>query len=231
MNRKQYLLMLILALIGGVIGGALSSKVFIDTQVFAQDKNKKRVIEAEEFRVVDREGIICARLMSETEEGSETTAILELLKESHVSDGIRLVASSKKCEISLRSLNNTFYISTEKYGSSMCLFSEMDEYQNNIFLFTGGGKNGNARLSLDRFYLPYLGKGAIFGKGLDIPQTIEIDVNSDCTPSLALHDKYNKTRCVLGQTELIDKTGSRIIRPPSSLVLFDKNGHVKWSAP
>jgi hypothetical protein len=39
-------------------------------------------------------------------------------------------------------------------------------------------------------------------------------------------------RAVLGNADLQDpRTGSTITRPLSSLVLFDKNGKVAWSAP
>jgi len=41
-----------------------------------------------------------------------------------------------------------------------------------------------------------------------------------------------KERVILGKTELIDnKSGSEISRPPTSLVFFDENGKVVWSAP
>jgi len=41
MSNKQFIFIAILALMGGVIGGALSSKFFRDSQVFAQVENKK----------------------------------------------------------------------------------------------------------------------------------------------------------------------------------------------
>jgi len=49
--------------------------------------------------------------------------------------------------------------------------------------------------------------------------------------NLIFRDGNQNTRAVLGQAELTDKAGSTIIRPPSSLVLFDETGHMKWSAP
>jgi hypothetical protein len=50
-------------------------------------------------------------------------------------------------------------------------------------------------------------------------------------PYMALKDERGKSRAVLGHITLTDKTGSTIIRPPSSLVLFDEDGSVKWSVP
>ncbi|MCH7805435.1 MAG: hypothetical protein IH937_15310 [Acidobacteria bacterium] len=45
-------------------------------------------------------------------------------------------------------------------------------------------------------------------------------------------DEDGNNRAVLGSTELkITRTGSTEIRAPSSLVLFDEEGKVLWSAP
>lgn len=65
MSNKQFIFIAILALMGGVIGGALSSKFFRDSQVFAQVENKKRIIVAEEFRLVDKSNRVWAKLTTE----------------------------------------------------------------------------------------------------------------------------------------------------------------------
>ncbi|MEE9610662.1 MAG: hypothetical protein V3W19_05385 [Desulfatiglandales bacterium] len=56
MNRRQYVLMLTLALIGGLIGGAISTRLFMDKQAFAQKSlQHEKIIVAEEFRLVDEQ--------------------------------------------------------------------------------------------------------------------------------------------------------------------------------
>ena len=49
---------------------------------------------------------------------------------------------------------------------------------------------------------------------------------------VSVRDKSNRNRAVLGTTQLTHpNTGSTEIRAPSSLVLFDEDGNVVWSAP
>ncbi|MFC1537272.1 hypothetical protein ACFL4P_00425 [Gemmatimonadota bacterium] len=51
-------------------------------------------------------------------------------------------------------------------------------------------------------------------------------------PSLRLYDKDGRKRAVLGSRQLFDaRTRMNLIRPPSSLVLFDEDGDVIWEAP
>lgn len=57
MARKQYIVMLALALIGGVIGGALSSKFWLlRTVKTPEDAELRKVIVANEIHLVDYEG-------------------------------------------------------------------------------------------------------------------------------------------------------------------------------
>jgi len=61
MNRRQLLLTLLVAIISGFLGGALSVWFLMPPSVLAQDEVPK-VIEAQEFRVVDDEGRMRAKL-------------------------------------------------------------------------------------------------------------------------------------------------------------------------
>ena len=57
MNKKQYSLMLVLALVTGLVGGVVSSQFLVGQAAFASKKEKPRkVIEAQEFRLVDKDG-------------------------------------------------------------------------------------------------------------------------------------------------------------------------------
>lgn len=61
MTKKQNSLMLVLALVAGLVGGVVSSWFLMGQPVYAE-KEAQKVIEAEEFRLVDRQGKIHAEL-------------------------------------------------------------------------------------------------------------------------------------------------------------------------
>lgn len=68
--------------------------------------------------------------------------------------------------------------------------------------------------------------------GPKIPGGISLDVQKDGSPSLTLSDSTGRARAVLGEVELVtERTGKTDKLPPSSLVLFDKDGKVIWRAP
>jgi hypothetical protein len=55
--------MLLLTILGGFSGGMVGSRIFTSQPVSAQEESKPaKVIEAQEFRLVDNQGKICARL-------------------------------------------------------------------------------------------------------------------------------------------------------------------------
>lgn len=63
MNKRQYSLLLMLALGAGLVGGMVSSQFLMRQPVFAEEKTEPmKVIEAQEFRLVDEKGKSRARL-------------------------------------------------------------------------------------------------------------------------------------------------------------------------
>jgi len=62
MSRKQYGLMLVLAVIAGLVGGVVSSFLFMGTPVFAQKTEVADIIRAKRFEVVDKDGKLHAAL-------------------------------------------------------------------------------------------------------------------------------------------------------------------------
>ena len=57
MSKRQYSLIVVLALFGGLVGGVVSSQLLLGQPAHAEKKAKPlKVIEAEEFRVVDKDG-------------------------------------------------------------------------------------------------------------------------------------------------------------------------------
>ena len=74
MSRKQFLLTLLVAIISAFLGGALSVWFLMPQSVLAQDGVPK-VIEAQEFRVVDEEGQVKAKLVV-LEDGNASLILL-----------------------------------------------------------------------------------------------------------------------------------------------------------
>jgi hypothetical protein len=63
MNRKQYILMVALVSVFGLIGGALSSKLFMTKSASSEKRpQNEEIIRAEAFELVDDNGNRCAEL-------------------------------------------------------------------------------------------------------------------------------------------------------------------------
>jgi hypothetical protein len=59
-----------------------------------------------------------------------------------------------------------------------------------------------------------------------------LELDASGSPRLSFNDELHRARAVLGSTSLeAPATGEASSRPTSSLVLFDKDGKVIWSAP
>jgi len=56
MDKKQYTLTVTLAVVAGLVGGVVSSWLFVGTPVFAQKTEVAWVIKANRFTVVDEDG-------------------------------------------------------------------------------------------------------------------------------------------------------------------------------
>jgi len=184
MNRKQVLHTLLLAVISGFLGGALSVWFLMPQSVLAQDEPPK-VIEAQEFRVVDADGELRARLVSD-------------------------------------------------YATRFQMFGENGQV--NVQLQTNGIRG--TRLSLkdtgeQRVELVVNDQGPFLSLwDTESGLRVLLGLTGEGSPELRLVDQKNRIRAVLGTTRLTHPdTGSTEIRAPSSLVLFDEDGNVVWSAP
>jgi len=193
MNRKQLFLTLSVAITSGVLGGLLSVWFLMPPTVLAQDE-VPRVIEAQEFRVVDDEGRVRVRL------GFGTVGDEGYLEET------RLLFFDEKGEprIQIRDYARGPFIQIQESGSGASAFLEIGPKPRFGMWNTQGGVGSRINLSF----------------------------SNEGIPKIELLDQDNKIRAVLGTTELKNtSTGSTEIRAPSSLVLFDEEGKVAWSAP
>lgn len=63
MSRKQYSLIVLLALVAGFVGGVISSQIFVSRPIFPQKEPKpQKVVVAKKFRLVDERGVVRAAL-------------------------------------------------------------------------------------------------------------------------------------------------------------------------
>ncbi len=189
MNDKQFFFTLFLAVTSGVLGGVLSVWVLMPQAVLAQDEPQK-VIEAQEFRLVDASGKLRARLAVDDLIGSRTT-------------GLEMFGENGEKNVILR---------TGDYGmASLALANE------------GGA---TAELTVNR-----RDSRLQLSRSIRNPQ-LRLGLSQKGLPSLTLFDQNNNLRSILGSTELIvDGAASTELPAPFSLVLFDEEGKVVWSAP
>lgn len=180
MAKRQYIVMLALALIGGVIGGALSSKILWRRAQTPEDLELKKVIVANEIHLVDHEGK--ARWV---------------------------LAFSKEGEPSVTFVNKDGW-------APMAL---------------GVNRNGFPFFNMVLQPLKRGGPSLALMDGRMKSRAV-LGLWGDGEPYLTLLDRNGQVRATLGSTELKNPlTGSSERRPCSSLVLFDEDGKIIWSAP
>lgn len=207
MSRKEYGLVLVLAVSAGLIGGVMSSRFFMDRLMIAQQTLRRaediitqmppqaEVISAKKFQVVNMYGEKVAEL------GTDDSGIERLLFSGP--DG------------SETKLSLTGMMFRDKTGKSVGTFSPsnlvvgVQDQKGNPITITGGG-------------LVISGSGG---------NTILLLMGQD-GPSLQFADEDGKVRVTLGRGTLVyPKTGMEEKRPISSLVLSDKDGKTIWQAP
>ncbi len=268
MSKRQYVVLLTVALVAGLLSGVVSSYFMVGwliaaqklpPQVVEQPSHTAKVIRAERFEVVSKDGKIRAVL------GETTPSFLsphlersKELKYSGVLVGLWILDEEEK-------------IRTGLYTESHALVGGAGDPH--LWLIGAGGANSDftannidlfaPHKSEDTWTIPY-----IFGTGPSIHlfgargRSVYVDAGENPGierdgpslqfggvfendqwyyaslslkangPSLELRDQTGKPRAVLGSTELeVTRTGATEKQPPSSLVLFDKDGKVIWQAP
>ncbi len=102
MKRKQFILLITLAIFAGFIGGLLSSWLFTGRTAFTEKKRGPvKVIEAEAFRLVDKDGKIHALLNLEGPFDSANLSIWNYRYQSKLSIGGSGLAIYQKSEESI----------------------------------------------------------------------------------------------------------------------------------
>jgi len=230
MNRKQFIFTVLLALLSGLMGGVLSVWFLAPPSVLAQDEPPK-VIEAQEFRVVDDGGIVRAQLSVSGDEASLTFAhptgdrpLLEIFARSDPSDS---------SHISIRDSNGEER-ATLGFNENLKL-SHLNLYGPQTTAGTGTPAEVSLHISPDLTQLLSGGEARVIPEvtlsGAGQFSNISLEVPTD-GPRLSIDNEDLQPRVILGSTRLRNnRTGSTEIRAPSSLVLLDEEGKVVWSAP
>jgi hypothetical protein len=181
MAKPQQVLTVVLALIAGMIGGAVSSH-FLGSAFAEKWTGVQEVVRARLFELVDKSG--------------QPRAVLNLDEDNPV---LALLDKEKKKQV---------WLEARPDGAVLILHGEE---HSKAFMQTRFG-------------------GASLGFNSKEGYAIQMDTKPDGV-SIILYDKEYNPRSVLGNAELKLESGCTEVRAPSSMMLFDEEGKVLFSAP
>lgn len=224
MHRREYWTMLAVALIGGLAGGMLSGRLFVGETVIAQEPPKRaKVIEAEEFRVVDKNAKVRA-VLAVGRDGSSTLLMTDTVRKSWAQIGLE-ATGRPLIALADKTAQTRALLTLDSDGSPELAFK--DEHGREQARFGLGTQGGPSLLLTDKFMIG----GTALGVG------------ADGNPALALWGKDGKSKVLVlpGLTGfglyLSDNSGQRRAFLGSTddgkttLALGDKDGKIIWSAP
>jgi len=245
---KREVLMLAVAMLAGLVGGAVSHQLF-----------QEKVLRAERFELVSQDGKTRAVLGERTVDdpppkGRQPFPGLFWVDEDGKTRAVFGVEADRPSLALYGSKGGISVLSMEDDGPYFDLSGSTGEggallrVRGNVPDFTLSAPTGESVLSVG-YIGPFLGleskeggggsslsvgpSGPYFSlyglKGKGGESVVSV---GDDGPRLSLADKDSKTRAILRSTRLKDpRTGSVAPRPPSSLVLFGEQGDVLWQAP
>lgn len=225
MSRKRFLLIFIAASVSAFLGAFASNRLYLSTNAIANDNGKQaaniqsleknsptefKVVEANQFRLLDMEGKCLAKLTIE----EYFKSALDLLKSEQgqeYSKRYRAVLEMGTGATTMKITENNVEI---KAGSIQTDLS-------NDSLTISDIKNGSKQTDpSDKLTIREISR-----------PRIRIIASKDFT-TIKLYDKEGNERAALGSVNLnVIATGEVQKRPESSLVLFGKDGKVVYSSP
>ena len=237
MTKKQYSLMLILALVAGLVGGVVSSQFLVGQPAFAEKKSKpQKVIEAQEFRLVNKNGKLRAFLKM-LDYPHNSGGVLLQLESANQSNFIRLSVDNTGGDLLIQTKKNfaTLIASQEEIEKGITLAPERVELNLGDQVAFSGLSAPMVQTSLAIYSkipsLQFFGYDKD-GTGQELRRLrASLTLDDEGEPSFRLLGKYGNSS-TLGSIELV-KSPSDVIerRPASSLVLIGKKGNVIWQAP
>ena len=225
MSKKRFFLVLIIASISAFLGGFVSSQLYLPKNISSNEKGEQqsilpsdnkihpefKVLEANQFRLVDPEGNCLAELKIEEEENKFLNPLLKPSKNPKISKTYHAVLEMGTGSTTIKITENNVEI---KAGSTITDLS-------NDSLTISDIKNGSKQTdSSGRLTIQEISHPRIRIKAFKGDAAIEIS------------DDEGKKRAVLGSVDLdVIATGETRKRPESSIVLFGKDGKVVYYAP
>jgi len=208
MKKRDYALMLTIAMFFGLVGGGVISWIINSQTVFAEKATgNEKVIVAEEFRLVDKNGAQLATL--HVDQAGQPNLVIN---DNAHTPRLTMVFGSE----------GALYFGLNDKKGKKTVFMEVDD--------KGASKLGMGKpnvllsVSADGRPLMNLSDGTR-------PRAV-LGLWPDGDPNLTLRDKDGNRRAVFGRIEpessqiaIIDK------RPISSLVLYGEDGRVIWNTP
>lgn len=248
MSKRQYSLVVILAMVAGFVGGSVANRFFTPQPVFAKKKSKTaKVIEAEEFRMVDKLGNIHVEIKLKEFTVSPMKPPVKrpvISIKQNGRDRVTLGLSWAEAPVLMFSdPNGKAHLSLSLTGAGREAIPGIDLYsQDGMVTLAVHPFPVGPHLNLSDTYTKAkatLGIGYgwkrmpfLFMRGKDEKLRVSLELEEKGEPSLTFYDNAGHSRAILGSTELeAIRTGTLQKRPASSLVLFDKEGKVIWEAP
>ncbi len=271
MGRRQFILIILVAFLGGIAGGVLSDRYISGPIAFA--RNETRLFRQEQIQA--KTIIAEAYFLHEKNEKNGLAAEIQIpraLLTTGPNGEPKLIMQDKggkpRFSIHVSDENGTTLALLDAKGNQKALLSEKSIYGENrsapaltlldnssaVRAQLGLRTDGNPFLSLNDplitrdktgrsidLKLTEKDKAGLFFYGAEGNHRAGLAVDMDHT-TLFLKDLKGETRVELGDTELtfgkdgvLEKSAPEDFsvekRPPSSLVLYDENGKVFWTAP
>jgi len=202
MNRKQYCLTVLLSLVAGLIGGVVSTQFFISQPVFAEKTEQPtKVIVAEEFRLIDKNGKIVATLGM----GVRSSPELRILTPAYDNrTGVLISADNNGADISLFGPKTDISM---RVMSTPAKFSPAFE---------------EAELKISRGFDDDSSVSLKIGKAGEAISGPKLELTDSKGKTRAVLGRVSLEVTATGETRE---------RPESSLALFGRDGKTIWSAP
>lgn len=223
MDKIRFLIILIATSLSAFLGGFLSNQLYFQKNIVTKVNGEKpniqphdqkvppefKIVEANQFRLVDMEGKCLAKLTIEEEDSWIDFLDIPNKKGSKNKSALDLLKSGENSKTS-----KTY----------------------NAVLEMGSGSN-SMRMTKDQIELKAGSNQASLASGnLTIKDKSAVSIYADNIfkggTAIEILDDEGKPRAVLGSVDLnVIATGEIQKRPESSLVLFGKDGKVVYSAP
>ena len=203
--------------------------------LIGQASPKARTIEAERFMLLDRNGKM--RGGFGTFEDGETSLSLFDLNEKERAALVLDAAGNPTFRLGGKDGETLLDVSLNPSGAaSLMLFARSGKGGVSVAVDSHGtpavelrDSGGDVRASLSLFKEGAPGLGLLDKAGR---ARITVLLFPDGSPQIALNDESTRNRAVFGFSSLVaGRTGEVTSKAPSSVVLFDKEGKVIWSAP